>query len=128
MTDEVQYYRQMSPNWGVVARVWWLYFWRGTAMSIAGGALVGFIVGFAHGLLGFDAGLRTPIILVGSALFGLLSSILAVSMGLRKRYRGFRLVIVMDGPGAELEPPAQAGRPDLPVIAEPAGAEQRHDQ
>ncbi len=67
-------------------------------MSIAAGALVGFIVGVAHGLLGFDVGLGNAIVCIASAVFRLASSLLAVSMGLRKRYRGFRLEIVKDGP------------------------------
>ena len=111
MADQVQYYKEMRPKWGVVARVWWLFFWRGTAMPIAAGALVGFIVGVAHGLLGFDVGLRHAIILIASAVFGIASSLVAVSMGLRKRYRGFRLVIVKDGPAAEPPLPAPAGGP-----------------
>lgn len=106
MTDELQYYRQMSPKWGVVARVWWLIFWRGTAISIAAGTVVGFIVGLISKLLGLDPGLKTAIIAVAGATLGLLGGLLAVSMALRKRYRGFRLVIVKDGPGAELPPPS----------------------
>jgi hypothetical protein len=86
--------QELDVTWSRALRVAWLVIWR--TMLIAG--VIGGLAGFVMGLGGQLAGLsRATISLAGLALgacIGYGSMIVAVRMGLRKRYREFRVALV----------------------------------
>ena len=86
--------QELEATWGRASRIWWLFMWRG----ILGATLIGGAVGFVFGIIVAVFGLPQQALAIGSpilgAAVGLLWSLLVVRMALRKRYSGFRIVLV----------------------------------
>lgn len=85
---------ETAVTWSCLGRVWWLMFWRTTVMFVVVSAAGGVLTGIAQEYLGF--GYETArIVYTALALpaFGV-AAFAAIWMGLRKRFRGFRLAIV----------------------------------
>jgi hypothetical protein len=73
--------------------VWWLVVWRGTLGGILVGVMTGGLAGFAVGLGGYP---ELGAIAGGFAGIALMPfwRLLIVHMGLKKKYRGFRIALV----------------------------------
>jgi hypothetical protein len=85
---------EIEPGLGHALSFFWLFLWRG----IVGAAILGLGIGVTTGLLGAFADLSQQAALLLNVVIGLplglVWSIFVVRMGFRKRYRGFRIVLV----------------------------------
>jgi hypothetical protein len=88
---------EMEPleiTWRRALSVYWLLAWR----MFIGSVLIGFILGFLTGTVGFAIGLspevRNRIVLVVVPLPAIWWGVFVVKMALRKHYSDFRIVLV----------------------------------
>src|ERR1700760_1501171 len=84
---------ELKPTWSKLLRIGWLIFWRGAA----GGSVLGFISGFATGLVYSLLGYTTTP-LVAASISGFIVSVpwwfLVLRMALRKTYSDFRIALL----------------------------------
>jgi Na+/H+-translocating membrane pyrophosphatase len=94
---------ELDVTWRRVAAIWWLLFWRGMVGGFLLGAIMGAVVGLIGGVVYFASGGRDPqtAAQIGrySALalampLGLWWYMVIIRMALRKKYTGFRIVLV----------------------------------
>lgn len=85
---------ELELTWKHALAVWWLIVWRSIVGAICLGFAAGFVLGFVMAIMGVA---QESITLVGGtagAGIGLLWGIFVVKMALKKRYSGFRLMLV----------------------------------
>jgi hypothetical protein len=81
-------------TWGRVFRIYWLFFWRGFVGGVGLGALSGVgIVIFRHFFVSLG---HAGVVLATSigGVIGIVWAVVVIRMALRKRYRGFRLIMI----------------------------------
>jgi hypothetical protein len=86
--------QELTITWQRVTRIWWLILWR----HMLGAAILGGAIGAVVGGIEGGMGLSGKMILVSSALAGVIVniawSLVVVRMALRKRYIDFQLVLI----------------------------------
>lgn len=81
-------------TWSRLWRIWWLMFWRTVVMFVVVSVAGGVLTGIAQEHLGFGPDTaRIVYTALPLPIFGV-AAFTAISMALRKRFRGFRLAIV----------------------------------
>jgi hypothetical protein len=88
--------QELEPDWGRVLSVWWLIHWRTIVGSFITGAAIGAVLGV---VAVFTDWRTTPAAQVSiGVVVGIAWTILTTRMALRKKYRGFRIVLLpLDG-------------------------------
>jgi hypothetical protein len=86
--------QELELTWGRVMSVWWLLTWRSMLGAIVLGALVGGIFGFVIAASGQSPQIIAAVSPFLGMIVGILWVIAVVRMALRKRYSGFRIVLV----------------------------------
>jgi hypothetical protein len=85
---------ELEKTWGRAASIWWLFMWRG----VLGGVILGGIVGFLIGIVGTMLGVPRETLIITTQIItlpiGLLWGIVVLRMGLKKKYRDFRIALV----------------------------------
>jgi hypothetical protein len=78
-----------------VMRVWWLLVWRGLLGGWILAAILAFLIGAVGGELGLDFPTTAAIATMLSSLAGLTWGYFVVKMALEKKYKDFRLALVV---------------------------------
>lgn len=84
----------LDVTWRHSLSVFWLILWRGFLGAMLMGGVIGFGVGLSGVLLDLPRG---EVALANGgigAVLGIVWTIAVVGMALRKRYRGFRIILV----------------------------------
>ncbi len=101
MTDE------RSPSYVESLKVGWLLTWRLSLVAAALGVAFGFGLGLAGALLGLPRSVVTAVAVGGTLPLTVFAGYpVVVRMMLRKKFAGFRLLLVRDVDGSE-KPPAE---------------------
>jgi len=91
---------EIEITWKRVARIWWLLLWRGILGWFVLGFVVSAIVIFVMELFGKSypdfGGAAVLVTVIFSSVLGALWALLVTRWALKKRYSGFRLVLVRD--------------------------------
>jgi hypothetical protein len=94
---------ELEKTWGRAASIWWLLLWRGLLGGMVVGAIIGFFIGIVGTMLGHpqETLVATTQLVVAPIAFGW--GFIVLRMGLRKKYRDFRIVLVpRDSDNAEI--------------------------
>jgi hypothetical protein len=98
MQKEEARMNELEITWSRVIKIWWLLIWRGLLGSTLLGGIVGFIIGFANGIIKAATGVPIPganlIITVAGVCIGLIWGLAVTRMALRKKYADFRIALV----------------------------------
>jgi uncharacterized membrane protein len=84
--------QELEADWGRVLSVWWLIHWRTLVGSFVTGAVIGGVLGVVAAFTDWRT-TQAAQILIG-VVVGIAWTILTTRMALRKRYRGFRIVLL----------------------------------
>ena len=89
-------------SWNEAVRIWWLLVWRSSLLGFLTGGILGFVLGLLNGL--FSLGLPQW----SYGVSGFIASLLfvppfVISQMLRKRFRGFHLLIVREQSAPQIE-------------------------
>jgi len=99
--------QELEATWRRLAAIWWLMLWRGAIGGFLLGSVVGLIVGGIAGVVAagvfripFDQATYEQIgrisALVVTMPLGLLWGLFVLRMAVRKKYRGFRIVLIAE--------------------------------
>jgi hypothetical protein len=84
----------LEITWWRVFRIYWLFIWR----AVVGAAIIGGIMGAILGVVAVLAGIQqnqlAPVIGASALIIGVVWSLVAMRMMLRKQYKDFRIVLV----------------------------------
>jgi hypothetical protein len=93
---------EVAVTWGRVARVWWLFAWRGAVGGLVLGFISGLLLGVVIGVIGASVGWPREIVQrytataggLAGVVVGLVWSLIVLRMALRKQYDDFRLALI----------------------------------
>ncbi len=85
--------QEIEPGWEQVLSIWWLLIRRGALSGFAFGFVIGLLLNFGTAF-GFGAVFGTTGNLLVGVVFGLIWWPLVVRMGLRKKYKKFRIALI----------------------------------
>jgi tryptophan-rich sensory protein len=86
--------QELEATWGRAVSVWWLIQWRAIAGGLVTGGVLGAVLGVALAFTDWDSSRASPFYLVIGAVLGIVWTVIAVRMALRKKYRDFRIVLL----------------------------------
>ena len=99
--------QELEATWRRMAAIWWLMMWRGAIGGLLLGSVIGLIAGAIAGFVAaavfqipFDQATYENIgrisALVVTIPLGLLWGLLVLRMAVRKKYHGFRIVLIAE--------------------------------
>jgi len=86
--------QELEATWGRAVSVWWLIQWRAIAGGLVTGGALGAVLGVVLAFTNWDSSQASPFYLAVGAVLGIVWTVIAVRMALRKKYRDFRIVLL----------------------------------